>query len=71
MGTTKGFLLGLITGGAIAWWLKDSIATSIDARTRAVRASIAHGLQSVADAIDAGLARTPAADTPARIGRAS
>ena len=33
MGTTKGFLLGLITGGAIAWWLKDSLLEQTRRRT--------------------------------------
>lgn len=76
MAATKGFLLGLITGGATVWWLKDRIARSVDARTRAVRARAAHGLESVANAIDAGLTGTPATDMPVadqtqRIGRAS
>jgi len=71
MATTKGFLFGVITGAAMVWWLKDSIARSIDARTRAIRARAAHGLQSTADALEAGLAGTPATDRPPRIGRAS
>lgn len=71
MATTKGFLFGVITGAVIVWWLRDSIARSIDARTRTIRARAAHGLQSAADALETGLAGAPVPDQPPRIGRAS
>ena len=71
MATTKGSLFGVITGAAMVWWLKDSIARSIDARTRTIRARAAQGFQSAADALETGLAGTPVADRPPRIGRAS
>jgi len=67
----KSFLLGLITGATMVWWLKDSIATRIDARTRTIRAGAAHSLRAAADAIEEGFAGAPPADTSTRVVRVS
>jgi len=67
----KPFVLGLITGATATWVLRDSLAGRIDSRTRTIRAATAHRLRATADAIERGVASGGAADTPARIARAS
>lgn len=67
----KPFVLGLISGATATWVLRDSIAGRIDSRTRTIRAATSRRLRATADAIEREVASRGAADTPARIARAS
>ena len=67
----KSFLTGAIGGAVAAWWLKDAITAKIEARTRAVRRTIASRLHAVAETIDHGSEGGPCADAPPHIARTS
>jgi hypothetical protein len=71
MATLKGFLVGFVTGAAVVYWFKDSIADRIDAQTETARARAAHGLHAAADVIEKGIAGAAAAATPTPIVRTS
>jgi hypothetical protein len=55
----RSFAVGVCAGAALTWWLKDSIAAQVDARTSAARAKVARRLHAAADAVEAGLGGAP------------
>lgn len=63
----KSFVVGLIGGAAMAWWLKDRF----NDRIRALREAAANRLHAAADAVEGSRVPQPEESKPTRIPRVS